>query len=208
MSRRERVRVSKMFFGLVGCLATTVLAYGAPPADAYQVSYAANLSAGFSSVNITNAGATGGVDPAANICANIYVFAQDQQLIECCGCRVTPNDLQTIGAIDLVSNTLTPGAPTGITVALLATADPTNSFCDAGSIDPATLVPGMRAWNTVVHKAPGGGYAVTENQFLPAQLSASELTKMTQLCGFIEANGSFFGTCKGCLPGAFGAAKQ
>jgi hypothetical protein len=200
MSRRERVR--KLFVGLVGCLATTVLGYGATPPDAYQVSYAANLAVGFSSVDITNAGTLGGLDPADDICANIYVFAQDQQLIECCACKVTPNDLQSIAVLDLIGNTLTPGAPTGITVGLLATANPTGGACDAGSIDPTTLVPGMRAWGTVVHKAPGGGYAVTENQFSPAVLNPTELSKMTTLCGYIEADGSFFGVCKSCVPGA------
>jgi hypothetical protein len=178
------------------------------PPDSFQVTYAANLAVGFSNIDITNAGTTGGADPADNICANLYVFAQDQQLIACCACSVTPNDLQTIPVIGLIANTLTPGAPTSITVGMLASAQPVGGFCDAGAVDPATLAPGLRAWGTVVHAVSPAAYAVTENAFRPVPLSVGELAKMTAMCAFIEADGSFFGICKSCSPGAAGAAKQ
>jgi hypothetical protein len=177
-------------------------------ADVYQIGYAANLPVGFSNINITNAGAEGGSDPGGDICANVYVFAEDQQLIECCACRMTPNHLKTFSTTELIANTLTPGVPLGITIGLVATANPTGGACDASSIDPAALAPGMRAWDTVIHSAPGGGFAVTEDHFLSAPLSTSELAKMTSFCGFIEANGSFFGICKTCANGAAGATKQ
>jgi hypothetical protein len=50
-------------------------------ADAAQIRYAANLGAGQSVVNLTNAGTNGGNDATDYICANVYVFAQDKQLI-------------------------------------------------------------------------------------------------------------------------------
>ena len=192
-------------------LALTSLAHpvlAATPSDAFQVGYAANLSVGKSVINITSAGSLEGLEPVSDICANVYVFAQDQQLISCCACPLTPNHLKTVSYQDLISNTLTPGVPTGVTVALLATANPGGGTCDAANANAATLAPGMRAWGTVVHAAPGGGYGVTENPFLPASLSAGELAKMTSFCGFIEADGSFYGICKSCSEGAAGAAKQ
>jgi len=179
------------------------------PDDAFQVSYAANLAVGFSNINITNAGSVNGYEPTGDICVNIYVFAEDQQMISCCSCNLTPNHLQTVSVTDLISNTLTPGAPSGITVGLLATENPTGGACDAGAIDHANLAAGMRAWGTVIHAAPGGGYSVTENHFLPAQLGNSdELDKLGRYCGYIEADGSYYGICKSCSPGAAGAAKQ
>src|SRR5271169_5250248 len=85
-----------------------------------QLNYAANLSAGDSVTNLTNAGSLNGFDPAGNICANVYVFAQDQQLISCCTCPLTPNHLRTLSTQnDLINNTLTPGVPIGVTIALL-----------------------------------------------------------------------------------------
>ena len=103
----------------VGAAATaTILVL---PADAVQVGYAANLGAGDSVVNLTSAGTVDGFDPAGDICANVYVFAEDQQLIACCTCPLTPNHLKTLSAQkDLISNTLTPGVPIGITTMLVA----------------------------------------------------------------------------------------
>jgi hypothetical protein len=174
----------------------------APP-DAFQVRYAANLFVGDSVVNLTNAGSVGGFEPAGNICANVYVFAEDQQLVACCTCPLTPNHLKTLSIRnDLISNTLTPGVPIGVTVALLAT----NGACNAAV--PVGFVAGLRAWGTTIHMKPDATYGVTETAFLPAVLSESELLKLTSYCGFIQANGSGYGICKSCRTGAAGAARQ
>jgi hypothetical protein len=173
--------------------------------DAFQVRYAANLDKGDSVVNITNAGTQGGSDPAGNICANVYVFSPDEQLISCCACLVTPDGLVSLSAnSDLVSNLLTPDTPTSIVVKLLAS-KPTgasNRSCDPSSPTAATLASGMRAWGTTLHAAPTPTmYSVTETEFSPATLSASELTQLTSFCGFIRSNGSGFGQCRSCRAG-------
>ncbi len=43
--------------------------------------------------------------------------------------------------------------------------------------------------------------ATTETPFLPATLSAGELTRLTDLCGDIQQNGSGFGICRACRIG-------
>ncbi|HEV3330971.1 MAG TPA: hypothetical protein VG096_08330 [Bryobacteraceae bacterium] len=175
------------------------------PADAALISYSANLKAGDSKINLTNAGTDGGNDATDSLCANVYVFAEDQQLIECCTCPLTPNHLSTLSAQnDLISNTLTPGVPIGITTMLVAS----TGACNAAAVAPANLVGGLRAWGTTLHAAPGGGFAVTETHFRKAALSPTELAKMTSFCGFIQANGSKFGVCNACQDGAAGAQKQ
>jgi hypothetical protein len=191
----------------VALLSTAALAQDpavAPgPADAFQVRYAANLAAGDSVVNLTNAGTVSGFDPAGDICANVYVFAEDQQLIACCTCPLTPNHLKTLSVQkDLISNTLTPGVPIGVTIALLAS----QGKCNASA--PGNLVSGLRAWGTTIHAAPGGGFFGAETEFSQVGLSADELTKLTSYCGFIQADGTSFGICGSCRQGAAGAAKQ
>ena len=179
------------------------------PYDAYQVRYAANLTAGDSVVNLTNAGSNFGFDPEGDICANVYVFAEDQQLVACCTCPLTPNHLRTLSVVnDLIGNTLTPGTPIGVTVALLASANPSGlpSACNAST--PGDLSSGLRAWGTTLHAAPGGGYAVTETAFSYAPLSGSEFAKLTSYCAFIIADGSGYGICGSCTSGAAGATKQ
>jgi len=190
------------------------------PSDAFQVRYAANLGAGQSVINLTNAGSNGGYEPYGNICANVYVFAEDQQLIACCACELTPNHLQTLSVqSDLISNTLTPGVPIGVTIGLLATEKPSGGTCDAAHPGGGTnmngygewdidTAPGLRAWGTTLHAAPNGGFALTETEFSQAGLDHTELYRMTSLCNFIEADGSGYGICASCRVGAQGAAKN
>ena len=154
-------------------------------------------------MNLTNTGNVNGFDPAGDICANVYVFAEDQQLIACCTCPLTPNHLKTLSAQkDLVSNTLTPGVPIGITTMLVAS----SGACNASN--PGPLVGGLRAWGSTLHAAPGGGFTTTEANFLNVPLSETEFTKLTSLCGFIQADGSGFGICGSCRQGAAGSVRQ
>ena len=114
----------------------------------FQIRYAANLNFGDSFVNITNTGANGQA-PGGNICANVYVFAPDESMVSCCACPITPNGLVHLSARnDLISNTLTPGVPTSIVIKLLST----KGACNASTTDTATIVPGMLAWGTTLHK--------------------------------------------------------
>jgi hypothetical protein len=152
-------------------------------------------------VNITNAGsAVNNANAVTNICANVYVFSPDEQLIACCSCVVTPNALVSLSArSDLIANTLTPAVPNSITVKLLATA---GTSCNAANVPAANLAPGMRAWGTTLHALPvAGTYGVTETEFSPAVLSTPELASLTSECAFIQANGSGYGICRSCRLG-------
>jgi len=172
----------------------------------FQIRYAANLNIADSVANITNSGASGSTNP---ICANVYTFSPDDQMVSCCSCQVTPNGLVSLSAKkDLISNTLTSAVPTSIVIKLLATS-PVGGGCNAGGVASATLVPGMLAWGTTIHplttktgRVQSTSYAVTETPFSPATLSASELAKIGSLCSFIMSNGGGFGICSSCRVGA------
>ena len=177
-------------------------------ADAFQVRYAANLNIGDSVINISNAGTQN--TPAGaltNICANVYTFSPDEQLISCCSCVVTPNALVSLSArSDLISNTLTPAVPNSIVVKLLATV-PVSGSCNAAA--PDGVAAGMVAWGTTLHATPTAGtYAVTETPFVNKGLSRAELARITSFCGFIQANGSGYGICRSCRLGGQGAVRQ
>jgi hypothetical protein len=185
------------------------VASGAGPTDCFSVFDPANLNVGDSVINITNAGtqntAGGGL---TNICANVYTFSPDEQLISCCSCVVTPNALVSLSAnADLVSNTLTPAHPTSIVVKLVATA---GTACNASNVPVESLAAGMLAWGTKLHALPTTPvtYGLTEVPFSRATLSLGELARITSFCGFIQANGSGFGICKSCRLGGLGAASQ
>jgi hypothetical protein len=181
--------------------ATVALAQNPITADSpFQVKYASNLNVGDSVFNISNSGASGG-----NICVSVYTFSPDEQEVSCCSCTVTPNALVSLSAkTDLVSNTLTPAVPTSIVVKLVSTS---GGACNASV--QGTAATGLLAWGTTLHATPtAGSYAVTETAFTPATLGTAEYTRITQLCGFIQSNGSGFGICTSCRLGGQGAVAQ
>jgi hypothetical protein len=175
------------------------------PADAFQVGYAANMRLGDSYVNLVNAGSVNGFEPAGSICANVYVFQQSQELVACCTCPLTPNASKALSVReDLINNTLTAAVPTGISIAVLAATGP----CNAASVSPAVLAPGLRAWGTTIHALPGGAHGITETTFSPVVLSETQFLKMTSYCGFIQAIGGGYGICGSCRPRALGAGRR
>jgi hypothetical protein len=177
----------------------------AAKSDTFQIRYASNLNIGDSVFNISNAGTQGGSDPAGNVCANVYVFSPDEQMISCCACLVTPDALVSLSAVnDLISNTLTPARPNSIVIKLLTTvpAGANLTQCDASLRRNATLASGLRAWGTTLHALPAAGsYGVTETEFSHATLSQSELSQLESFCGFIQDDGSGSGICKSCRTG-------
>jgi hypothetical protein len=202
----------KRFLAVAAALASVSVAFAqavSGPSDAFQVRYASNLNLADSVINITNAGTVAGTAPTGDICVNVYTFASDEQLVSCCSCLVTPDGLNSLSArSDLISNVLTPAVPTSIVVKLLATA-PVGGTCNPSSPTATSLVGGMRAWGTTVHALPTapGGLALTETEFSPAVLSATELAHITSTCGFIQSNGSGFGICASCSTGGLGGTK-
>ena len=197
---------------------TAVSAFSQAVDTPFQVRYAANLAVGDSVVNITNSGASGAALQSGttatitgSICANVYAFTPDEQLVSCCSCPVTPSGLVSLSAKnDLASNTLTPAVPTALVIKLLATV-PVAGSCNnsAAAVTTATLAPGMVAWGTTIHATPTAGtYNVTETGFAPSTLSGGELARLGNLCNFILANGSGFGVCRSCRLGGLGTTRQ
>jgi len=221
---------SFVFAALVSSVA--MFAQGPQGQDSpFQIRYASNLAIGDSVVNFTNDGAsysqacvtgcatpTGGTTFAQNgdVCANVYAYSPDEQLVSCCSCNVTPNALNSLSAKgDLASNTLTPIIPSALVIKVLASYGGTKcTASSAATIQPKDLIPGLLAWGTTIHAlpvtagTPATTYGVTETAFANGQLSEAEFQRMTQLCAFIRANGSGYGICKSCKVGGLGASAK
>lgn len=207
-------------------IAFSMVAFAQPNATLdtqFQVRYASNLAQGDSFINIVNDGANGaslvgpGFGPAAgNICANVYAFSPDEQLVSCCSCLVTPNGLVSLSVVnDLISNTLTGVRPNSVVVKLLATlaggagsgGSGTSCTNSAATATVAAAVSGMAAWGTTLHSS-AAGFATTETPFTPATLSAGELASITNRCTNVIGNGSGFGICASCRAGGLGGQKR
>jgi hypothetical protein len=211
-------RYSLVFSSTLLAFSTALLAQNPITADtSFQVRYASNLAVGDSVINLTNTGATStNAFPIqdGNICANVYTFAADEQLVSCCSCFVTPDGLVSLSAhTDLISNTLTPAVPSSIVIKMLATAGTTAAACNAASAGSGNnvLATGLAAWGTTIHVlpvtpgTPATTYGVSETAFMPVTLSVAELSRITSLCGFIQTDGSGFGICNSCRLGGLGA---
>ena len=209
---------------------TTISPIGGALDGPYQVSFAANLNVGETYIDITNDGALGAAaqgtgigTQSGNMCVNVYAFDQNEEMISCCSCFITPDQTFQLGAnADLTSNTVTGAPVNSITIKLLASVPATtgstacaNSAALVGNSGIAGLTAvtlatgGMLAWRTTLHPTPTSGqYATTESAFLPASLSAGEEQALVQGCAAIIGHDSGKGICLSCHLGALGATKM
>ena len=184
----------------IGCKALSILAIAtlvfgiasvAVAQDVYKVNYFANANtagAPDATVRINNTGLTYG-----NLCAMIYVFDNDQQLSECCGCVVTHNGLRTLSVdTDLTGNPLT-GVKSTNGVIKIVSAAVNNSPCDpTANVFPRQDV---RVWVTHIQNKVGTAYPVTETESSDSPLGATELANLQAQCAFVNILGSKHGIC-------------
>lgn len=158
--------------------------------DVYKVNYFANNvpAAPDATIRMDNPGVAGG-----DLCAMIYVFDNDQQLSECCGCLATPDGLATLSLKkDLTSNPLTGVVSNNGMIKVVA------SELNGYPCDPTYYVlptPDLRVWGTHVENKVGSGYPITETEFSDSFLSGIELYNLQADCSFANRLGSGHGQC-------------
>jgi hypothetical protein len=141
-----------------------------------------------------------------DLCAFVYVFDRNQQLLECCGCVITPNGLREFDINDdLTSNSLTGGIIEEGVIKVVShpkngPAPKVRGFFDDLDCNPASITnpqPTLRAW--AVHlNSDAEEYnevAATETESLEAPLSLSEVRRLQGRCRFIITNASGAGLC-------------
>lgn len=168
------------------CLAGVVCAQ----TSSYSFTYYSNPSAVHDSTfHIVNPGTTvtalnGNYFPInGDICAMIYVFNNDEQVVECCGCLLTPDSQRTLSLqADLLSNPINPNLVTTDGVVEIVSAAPNayiyNPFptiqweCDptgdSTQVYPfPSIVPELELhnWGTHIQAEPSGTFPETETEF-------------------------------------------
>src|ERR1700730_4675994 len=84
-------------------------------------------------LRLVNDGYVSDSSPAGDLCASIYVFDSQEQLSECCSCKVTPNGILSLSINkNLTGSTLTGVTPTRGVVKVVSSA------LTAGGCDAAT----------------------------------------------------------------------
>jgi hypothetical protein len=144
-------------------------------------------------VRISNPGSTG-----QNLCAMVYIFDQDQQMTECCGCLISPDGLRTFSLNkDLLNNPLTDVSPLAGSVMIVPSDYSSNSSCDAASITPSGIAIG---WTTQLQVFPNNQSATTEESLSFAPLGSALGSSLQAQCDFVQQLGGGHGIC-GCGKG-------
>jgi len=154
----------------------------------FVVGYFDATSGGDTTVRITNPAITG-----QDLCAMVYVFDQDQQLSECCGCIVSQNGLQTLSLNqNLLSNPLT-GVPSKSGTIMVVPADyASNLSCNASNMTPTGA---QIAWSTHLQKSNAGQAVSTEDTFSSSPLNSTLSSSLQAQCSFIQTLGGGQGVC-------------
>jgi len=192
--RRNLRTISVLILGL--CL-LAVAASAQEVQDFLKVNYFSNngvSGAPDATVRLDNPGTLANEIFTLNICAMVYVFDNDQQLSECCGCLITPDGLRTLSVgKDLTSNPLT-GVVSNNGVIKILSAGINNSPCDPTS--GLAPLPEVRAWASHVQNKVGAAYPVTETPFSAVTLNETDLEfDLQEQCSFAQRLGSGHGVC-------------
>jgi len=113
---------------------------------------------------------------ASSLCASIYVFNANQEMLSCCSCRVSQNGSLTLSVIKNLLGGST-AVNTGV-IDVLSSATP----CSATS---QTLTAELDGW--LSHWI--GSQTIVEQQLEGADLSSGELSTLQGLCSFLITGG-------------------
>ena len=188
-----------------------------PTTSFYLVDYFSNNAgpggAADQSIRLVNFGLGGTplTSPVGDVCANVYVFDANQEMVSCCSCRITPNGLLTLSiANGLTNNPVTSVVPVNGDVKIISTQAQGTTACTPltynGGFFPSTSGFGTHLQTS---GGTGAGTYITEtpltNDFmaLPAVVEtvnsidgqAGEFGFLLQACQYARYLGSNKGVC-------------
>jgi hypothetical protein len=144
------------------------------------------------------------------VCAMVYVFDDNEEMVECCGCPITSAGLLTLSVDhDLLSDPILGGTADGVTegaIAILATLPtsgtngcaPGNSPGFTPSAATANLLGSITHNQAVGNISSGSTSGLTEiGLFDDANGDSANVTYLENECSALEGNGSGHGIC-GC----------
>jgi hypothetical protein len=176
----------------------TAAAQNIPPDYDYDVGYFANANASgapSAHLRLTN---DGSFEDAVNLCANIYVFDNTEEMKECCSCLITPDGYLDLSVnSNLLGNILDHGTkPTrGIIKVVSSSFLTSTGLCTPTDFDPFS---GIKGWLTHVQKAATAGtFSLTETPLTDSALNIPDELEVNlqETCSFVESLGSGTGVC-------------
>ena len=176
--------------------------------DVFEVQYFRNANTSGvpdQEIDIVDPGTnwTSAAAAAPNLCADIYVVTPDEELNECCGCPVTPDQLIS-GTVNAFLTTNPANGRTASNGVIKIISSVPDSY---GNCNPATPIPTptLRAWITHVNNILGTTnnpvFTTTEEEFARPDLGAGEKYFLSKTCGDFIRDLSGAGICTCPDPG-------
>lgn len=130
-----------------------------------------------------------------NMCAMIYILDTAEEMGECCGCLLTPNQLRHDSIKHVIGNgwTLAPGAPTSGVIQIISA--PPNNGKQCAPAQPYVPTPTLDGWITHAQTVAGIPGLTEVSLKDNGDADPNEQTYLTTFCGFILGNGSGAGNC-------------
>jgi hypothetical protein len=119
-----------------------------------------------------------------DVCASIYVFDNNENMQECCSCKITPNGYLSLG---VNSNLTSNNAPSvRLTRGVIKVV---SSHLNSGACDPTFDAPviGIRGWLTHITRI--GGLEVDVEELKDSSFGANEETDLVEDCSVILSTG-------------------
>ncbi len=143
-------------------------------------------------LRLVNDGNVNDASPNGDLCASIYVFDNNEELQECCSCRVTPNGYLALGVnTQLTANPLT-GRKLTRGVIKVVSSNPRAPFVCDPTFDSKQI--GIRGWLTHIEKV-GTAFQVSVEDLKDSSFGANEETDLTEDCTVLKELGSGQGVC-------------
>ncbi len=173
----------------------------------YMVGYFSNnpgpSGAADQQIRLINFGATGTplTSPTGDVCANVYVFDANQEMVACCSCRITPNGLVTLAVgSKLTNNPLTSVVPVNGDIKIVSTAAVGATRCTASNYNGGIL---NSTTGSSTHLQTSGGtipatfMTETNLEDMPVAIisDGAEGQFLALACQFARYLGSGKGTC-------------
>jgi hypothetical protein len=166
--------------------------------NVFALGYYSNANGGSSpagpdgTLRLVNDGNNDDASPAGDLCASIYVFDTQEELQECCSCKITPNGYLALGVnTQLTANPLTGKKLTRGVIKVVSSHTNKWGACDATIVNHDV---GIRGWLTHIEKV-GTTFQISVEDLKDSTIGDNEDKDLAEDCMVAMELGSGQGKC-------------
>jgi hypothetical protein len=144
-------------------------------------------------LQLVNDGNASDASPAGDLCAAIYVFDNNENMQECCSCRVTPNGYLSLSVNSNLTANNPPNNALHRGVIKIVSSTPSGGVCDPTTAN-SHIHRGIHGWLTHIEKV-GTGYQSSAEDLKDSTLGVSEAGDLAEDCRLVRSPNGVTGVC-------------